>query len=138
MSDEPQEAGEPSPSPRRAGPPKHTQFKKGQSGNLKGRPKGSLNLTTIIKRAAHAPVTVTIEGKQRTITKVMATAIQLANKAASGEMRAMAKLFEWMDEIERRAAAARPAEFPLSEVDLEVLHAIHERMQQCTPENPAE
>ena len=41
---------------------------------------------------------------------------------------------DWMDEIESRAAAAKPSQFPLSEPDLEVLRAVHERMKQCNPE----
>jgi len=36
-----------------------------------------------------------------------------------------------MDKFETRAAAAKPAEFPFSEADLQVLHAIHERMKLC-------
>jgi hypothetical protein len=43
-----------------------------------------------------------------------------------------------MDEIETRAAAARPSQFPLSEPDIEVIRATYERMKQCEPEEAAE
>jgi hypothetical protein len=120
---------------RRGGnPPKHTQFQKGVSGNPGGRPKGSKNLRTLIMEAARAPVTAVIDGKKRTISKIQATTMQLATKAASGDRAAMGKFLDWIDEIESRAAAARPAEFPLSAPDLEVLHAVYERMKQCEPE----
>ena len=115
----------------RGNPPEHTRFKKGVSGNIKGRPKGSKNLSTILMEAARARVTATIDGKRRTITKPQAAAYQLANKAASGDQRAIAELFDWIDEIERRTAAARPAEFPFGPGDLEVLRAIHKRMNEC-------
>ena len=123
-------------SPRigRGNPPKHTRFRKGISGNPKGRPKGSKNLSTYLLEAARDQVSVTVGGKRRKITKIQATAMQLATKAASGDQAAINKFLDWMDEIESRAAAAKPSQFPLSEPDLEVLRAVHERMKQCNPE----
>jgi hypothetical protein len=114
-------------------PPKHTQFKKGQSGNKNGRPKGSKNLVTIFEEAARDQVTATIGGKKRRISKVQATVMQLATKAAAGDQASIARFLSWFDEMERRAAGAKPAEFPFSEADREVLRAIHERMTLCTP-----
>jgi len=119
-------------------PPENSRFRRGKSGNPKGRPKGSKNLSTIMMEAARAPVTATINGKIRKITKLEATAMQLATKAAAGDRAAMGQFLDWMDEYEARAAAARPAEFPLSEMDLEVLRAVYERMKKSDPELPKE
>lgn len=119
----------------RGQPPKRTQFKEGQSGNLKGRPKGSKNLSTLIMEAARDHSTVNVGGVTRRISNIQATTMQLATKAASGNPAAMAKLLDWVDEIETRAAAKRPNEFSLSEADVEVLRAAYERMTQCEPNN---
>jgi hypothetical protein len=117
-------------------PPKHTQFKPGQSGYPQGRPKGSKNVKTLIMEAARDHVTATIDGKPRKISKIQATTMQLATKAAGGNQAAMNKLLDLVDEIETRADAAKPSQFPLSEPDLEVLRAAYERMKQCeTPED---
>jgi hypothetical protein len=91
-----------------------------------------------MREAALTPVVANIGGQQRTITAVHATALQLATQAAKGDQRAMAKFLEWVDEIEKRAAAKRPTEFPFSEPDLEVLRAIYDRMLQCKPDEAAE
>ena len=115
-------------------PPKHTQFRKGTTGNPKGRPKGSKNLSSYIMAAARDPVTATVGGKTRKISKIRATAMQLATKAAGGNQAAMSKFLDWIDEIETRAAAVRPTQFPLSAPDIEVLRAAYERMKQCDPE----
>jgi len=117
----------------RGNPPKDSQFRPGKSGNYKGRPKGSKNIATLLMEAASDQVVATIEGKPRRITKAQATTMQLATQAAKGDPRAMAKLLDWIDAIEQRAAAARPSEFPLSDADLEVIHAVYNRMRLCEP-----
>jgi hypothetical protein len=122
----------------RGNPPKHTRFRKGISGNPKGRPKGSKNLSTYLTEAARDQVSVTVGGTLRRVSKIQATAMQLATKAASGDQTAINKFLDWTDEIESRAAAAKPAQFPFSEPDLEVIRAVYERMQQCDLEKKRE
>jgi hypothetical protein len=49
-------------------PPRHTRFKKGQSGNPRGRPKESKNLATLLKEALNEHVIVAENGGRRKIT----------------------------------------------------------------------
>ena len=119
-------------------PPKHTQFRKGTSGNPRGRPKGSKNLSTYLMEAARDQVTATVGGRTRTISKLQATTMQLATKAAGGDQAATSKLLDWIDEIETRAANVKPSEFPIGEPDIEVIRAVYERMKQCDPEKKCE
>ncbi|WP_369722061.1 DUF5681 domain-containing protein [Bradyrhizobium sp. LLZ17] len=49
-------------------PPQHSRFKPGQSGNPRGRPKGSLNFTTDLKNTLLAPVALNDGGKSRRVT----------------------------------------------------------------------
>jgi adenylosuccinate synthase len=86
--------------------------------------------------AARDPVTATVDGRTRRISKIQATTMQLATKAASGDHAAMGKFLDWIDEIETRAAAVKPTQFPLSEPDLEVLRAAYERMKECEQGQP--
>ena len=118
----------------RGKPPKQAQYKKGQTGNKLGRPKGTKNLSTYIMEAARKPVTAIIDGKKRVISTLSATTYQLATKAAGGDHKASVKLLDWVDKIESRAAEASPTQYPLSEADLDVLKAVYERMKLCEPE----
>jgi hypothetical protein len=77
-------------------PPKHTRYAKGQSGNPNGRPKGSQNLATILEKACRERIRVTINGKTRSISKFEAAMLQLANKAAAGDLKATNALFTWI------------------------------------------
>jgi adenylosuccinate synthase len=119
-------------------PPKHTQFRKGTSGNPRGRPKGSKNLATYIMEAARDQVSATVGGRTRTISKLQATTMQLATKAAGGDQAAMGRFLDWVDEIETRAASVKPTQFPLTASDIEVIRAVYERMKQCGPEKERE
>lgn len=69
-------------------PPQKGQFQPGKSGNPRGRPKGSKNLASVVLREARKPVRVNGPRGVRTVTKVEATVMQLANQAAQGDLAA--------------------------------------------------
>jgi Family of unknown function (DUF5681) len=56
-------------------PPKHPQLGKGTSGNPKGRPRHSKNLSTYLVKAARDQVFATVGGRSRTISELQATAM---------------------------------------------------------------
>ena len=87
--------------------PMHTRFKKGQSGNPRGRPKK--NLPALLLAALNEPVFVTTNGRRREITKREAVITQLVNESAGANLRATTMLIDMMKDIEkedRRRAAA--------------------------------
>ncbi len=75
-------------------PPRSTQFRKGTSGNPKGRPRGSKSLSTIVKETLDEKVVVRENGRCGRITKRAAMIKQQANKAVSGDQRAVRYLIE--------------------------------------------
>jgi hypothetical protein len=75
-------------------PPRHTQFRKGTSGNPKGRPREAKNLAAVLDEALAEKVAILENGRRRKITKRCAMIKQLANKAASGDLRASRQLID--------------------------------------------
>jgi hypothetical protein len=69
-------------------PPLHSRFQKGQSGNPRGRPRGSKNFSTLLTEALNEPVIVTEDGRRRKISKRELGFTQLANKFAMAEAQA--------------------------------------------------
>ena len=70
-------------------PPVATQFKPGQSGNPKGRPKGAKNLTTTLETEINALITYIENGKRKKISKQGAFIRQAVNLAVGGDLRAL-------------------------------------------------
>jgi Family of unknown function (DUF5681) len=73
-------------------PPKARQFKRGKSGNPKGRPKGSLNLATDLTAELGEHITVREDGRSRKVSKQRALIKSLMAKALQGDVRAMTSL----------------------------------------------
>jgi Family of unknown function (DUF5681) len=82
-------------------PPVGTRFRKGQSGNPKGRPKGKKNLKTLLELALNEKITVNENGRRKSITKAQAGMKQVANQVASGDAKIALKILEMHDRHEK-------------------------------------
>lgn len=82
-------------------PPEH-QFKKGKSGNPKGRPKGSRGLVATFQKVINERVTIVEKGRRRTITLGEAAFKQVAKQAVSGDLRALSMVFSLVQFVENR------------------------------------
>jgi hypothetical protein len=109
-------------------PPKHTRFAKGTSGNPNGRPKGSQNPATILDKACRERIRIITNGKTRYVSKFEATMLQLNNKAASGDLKAIRELLNWIISLPNFEQAAIPPAIP-NESDSLVMASIIKRIR---------
>lgn len=70
-------------------PPKRSQFKKGKSGNPKGRKKGTKGFSTIVKEALTQPVPVTLGGVKQNLTPVELAFKALTANTAKGDIKSI-------------------------------------------------
>ena len=117
----------------RGRPPKHTRWKKGQSGNPNGRPKDSKNVSTYIAQELKERVTITENGKRTRITKAQAYAKRLVNGAVSGEPKMMLMLVQHdRAQVGEQTGGSR-AEMPLGPEDQLVLANVVSRIRAAEP-----
>src|SRR6266436_7124040 len=76
-------------------PPAQSQFKPGQSGNPRGRPKGSLNFATDLKHTLQAPITLNDGGKTKRVSTQKAVLLRMREKALRGDGRALDRLLDF-------------------------------------------
>jgi len=72
----------------------HTRFKKGQSGNPSGRPKGRKNEATQIAEVLFKKVRIKDANGVRSVSKIVAAVEVCINKALQGDMRAFIKMLD--------------------------------------------
>jgi hypothetical protein len=70
-------------------PPKANQFPPGQSGNPRGRPKGSKSIAAIFQSVLNQKVSVTENGKTKKLPRAEVMVRQLANEAMRGDAHAI-------------------------------------------------
>ena len=113
-------------------PPKHTQFKKGQSGNPSGKPKKILSEDEIVLRELNARVPITEGGKQKRMAKMDVIIKRQVNLAMQGDPKAVRYVGELYDAAVKKLAAAD--ENQVMEVTL-VFEEEDERAKQIAESN---
>ncbi len=106
-------------------PPKHTRFKRGQSGNPRGRPKGSRNLKTELAEELQELISVREGGTRRTISKQRAMLKGLTAKAVQGDARAANLLLNLV--LRLLSQDEDEEQVQLDEVDLAILKDLETR-----------
>ena len=84
-------------------PPKKSRFQPGQSGNPKGRPKGTKDLKTDLAEELLEMIQVTEGGRKRAISKQRAMVKSLMARAVQGDVRAITAV---ITELHRLALAS--------------------------------
>jgi hypothetical protein len=102
-------------------PPEHTRFKRGKSGNPKGRPKGNLNTQTILERVLNENVTINENGMRKTVTKREAAAIRFVNTMLTSG-KGWKDYFEIIGRVEKNTAKMQSENMkPLTDEELTMI-----------------
>lgn len=110
-------------------PPKASQFRKGESGNPRGRPRGRRNLATELHLALSETVVVTEHGKRKRLTKRTVICRQLANRSAAGDLAALRLLLPLLAQAEAAEANAAEPQAPLDpELERTLTRALFARL----------
>jgi hypothetical protein len=109
-------------------PPRRTRFAKGKSGNPRGRPKGALNVATMLERILEEKVIITLNGRRRTMTKLQAAITQLTDKAAGGDLKALQLLTSLLRSTEERGSQGVVPNSVSDDLDKEVVSGILSRI----------
>ena len=106
-------------------PPKASRWKPGQSGNLRGRPKGSKNAASLASAELNRKVTATINGRKRQMTVSQIAYRRLADKAMAGDQKAFGFLLTLANHIDStESAATQPSS---TEQDLKIIDEYYGR-----------
>jgi hypothetical protein len=76
-------------------PPRTTRWKKGQSGNSKGRKPKRKSALELIDKLLTAPIKITFKGEENTALRLEAILMQLAQKQMAGSARAARVLMKY-------------------------------------------
>jgi hypothetical protein len=117
-------------------PPQSTQFKKGRSGNSKGRPKASKNVGTMLEEIFFRKIPITENGVRREVTILEAIFRQVANGAAKGEVRHVDRVLKLLPMLQDAPAAAELVGDGAAQVDRQADVAVVEALADMFGSDP--
>lgn len=104
-------------------PPKHSQFQPGQSGNPRGRPKGSKSPFTLLREELEQKVTLREGDRVTTVTKMEAVLKRVVNDTLGGKASSTRLLFPLLHVFEAQDAST-PEDRNFSPSDAELLRNV--------------
>lgn len=119
-------------------PPRHTQFKPGQSGNPRGRPKGTKNLKTDLMEELAEMIPIREGDQSRKVSKQRAVVKSLVNRTLKGDARAASILTSMMMRVLDTGEGTPELTEPLQDDELEILRAFEGRLRRDRAAGEAE
>lgn len=107
-------------------PPEAHRFRPGQSGNPRGRPKGSRNVATIIADVLSRRIRTKIDGQPQRILPTEALVHVVLRKALAGDRHAWETVFRWVEDGEVNKTR-REAIISLDEKETAILERMRTR-----------
>jgi hypothetical protein len=114
-------------------PPKATQFKKGESGNPKGRPKGSRTVGAVLQDILQQRIAVTENGKTRRLPALEVMLRRLANDAMRNEPVALKLMLSLYDRYGESPEAGIRLDEVLAEDKAILANFLQERPSRSDP-----
>jgi hypothetical protein len=111
-------------------PPKATQFKKGTSGNPKGRPKQLPGVEHLVMKESRALIPINENGRRRRIPKQEVVIRQLLNRAMAGSDRATRIYLGLCQQIAEKATLS--GEPLTTDPEYEMYKQLHARLENAT------
>jgi Family of unknown function (DUF5681) len=110
-------------------PPSHRRFEPGQSGNPRGRPPGSKNLSSLLSKALDEPVIVIENNRRRKIAKRQAIVTQFVNQSAKGDLKATQLLLSILRDLESRGEPGSVDADKITKADQQIIKRIKARLR---------
>ena len=111
-----------------ANPPKETQFKKGQSGNPKGRPKGDKNYLALANRELSQKVSIMENGRRKTLSKKEVFVKTTINKGIAGDKKFTNIAYTMMQDAERYNESKKHDEKEQSKINQNIIENFRKRV----------
>jgi len=106
-------------------PPTATRWKPGQSGNPKGRPKGTRNAATMAKAELARKIVVNLNGVKRKMSVAQIAFRRLGDKSTGGDIKAFNYLLTLQDNV--APADVDTADGTTSEQDKQIIENYYKR-----------
>jgi Family of unknown function (DUF5681) len=118
-------------------PPKHSQFKAHTSGNLKGRPKGSVSIGALLQKESLKKVPASEGGRTKSLSKLQIIVHRIMNGAMKGDHKATVLFLNELAKINAVQSTDPPAQL-VPNLDIAATRRIAERVMRDAKEREQE